>query len=69
MRTNINIDDELIRKGFQYTGIHTKKKLVEFALKELVKREEQKEILKLKGKLQWEGNLEEMRQSRFDNLG
>lgn len=67
MRTNIVIDDELIEKGKKYTGINTKKELVEFALREMIKRIERKKILKLKGKLRWEGDLDEMRRSRFDD--
>ena len=50
MRTNIVLDDELIRKGFKYTGIKTKKNLVDFALRELIKQNERKRIGRLKGK-------------------
>jgi Arc/MetJ family transcription regulator len=67
MRTNVVIDDRLIEKGKRYTGIHTKRELVDFALRELIKREERKRILGLKGKLRWEGDLEEMRRSRFND--
>jgi Arc/MetJ family transcription regulator len=67
MRTNIVIDEELMEKGIRYTGLKTKKELVNYALRELVQRKERKEILRLKGKLHWEGNLEEMRRSRFDD--
>jgi Arc/MetJ family transcription regulator len=67
MRTNIVIDDRLIEKGMQYTGIRTKKQLVDFALKELINRKERKRILGLKGKLRWEGNLDEMRRSRIND--
>jgi Arc/MetJ family transcription regulator len=67
MRTNIVIDDELMKKGIQYTGLRTKKELVNYALRELIQRKERKEILRLKGKLHWEGDLEEMRRSRFDD--
>jgi len=69
MRTNILIDDKLIEKGFQYTGIRTKKELVDLALRELINRKERKRILRLKGRLLWEGNLEKMRSSRFDDIG
>lgn len=69
MRTNIVIDDKLIEKGFKYTGINSKKELVEFALRELIKRKERKKILRLQGKLRWEGDLEQMRRSRFNDLG
>lgn len=67
MRTNIFIDEELIKKGLKYTGLTTKKDVVNYALQELVKRKERKEILKLKGKLHWEGDLDELRRSRFND--
>jgi Arc/MetJ family transcription regulator len=67
MRTNIVIDEELMKKGIRYTGLRTKKELVNYALRELIQRKERKEILRLKGKLHWEGDLEEMRRSRFDD--
>jgi Arc/MetJ family transcription regulator len=67
LRTNIVLDDKLVEKGMNYTGIRTKKDLVDFALRELVRRKEGKKILSLKGKLRWEGNLDEMRSSRFDD--
>ena len=67
MRTNIVLDDKLVEKGMNYTGIQTKRELVDFALRELIRRKERKKILRLKGKLRWEGNLDEMRSSRFDD--
>lgn len=67
MRTNIVIDDKLIEKGMKYTGITKKKQLVDFALKELISRKERKKILGLKGKLRWEGNLDEMRGFRSND--
>ena len=57
MRTNIVLDDKLVEKGMHYTGIQTKRELVDFALRELIRRKERKKILSLKGKLRWEGNL------------
>ena len=69
MRTNIVIDEELMKKGIRYTGLRTKKELVNYALLELIQRKERREILRLKGKLHWEGDLEEMRRSRFDDPG
>jgi len=50
MRTNIVLDEELIRKGFTYTGIKTKKNLVDFALRELIKQNERKRIVHIKSK-------------------
>jgi len=69
MRTNVVIDDRLITKAINYTGLKTKKEVINYALKELVKRKRRKEILKVAGKLRWEGNLDEMREARFGNPG
>ncbi len=69
MRTNVVIDEKIIKKAKKYTGLKTKKDVINYALRELIKRKERKEILKLAGKLQWEGNLDEMREGRFGNPG
>jgi len=63
-RTNIDLDDGLVEEGMRVFECKTKKELVHLALKELLKTEKRKEILKLRGKLKWEGDLEEMRRSR-----
>ncbi len=68
MRTNIEIEDELIDEGLEYTGLKTKRELVDYALKELVKRKKKKAMLELEGKLHWEGNLDQMRGSRLNNF-
>lgn len=64
-RTNIVIDENLVSKGMRLTGIDTKKALIDYALRELVRRKEQKSILKLKGKISWEGDLDGLRGNRF----
>ncbi len=64
-RTNIVLDEELVEKGMQLTGITTQKSLIDYALRELVRRKEQKKILRLKGQIHWEGDLEAMRANRF----
>lgn len=64
-RTNINLDDELVSKGLKATGLRTKKELVDLALRELVRRKEQRKILGLKGKVSWVGDLDQLRTSRF----
>jgi len=69
MRTNIVIDDALIKKVMNYTGLRTKKDVVHYALEEIVRRKERKKILDFQGKVRWEGNLDEMRRNRFDDLG
>lgn len=67
MRTNVVIDDELIKKAKNYTGLKTKKEVINYALQELVKRKERKKILNVAGKLRWEGDLDAMREGRFGN--
>ncbi len=63
-RTNIDLDGRLVEVGLRVFKCNTKKELIHLALQELLKTEKRKEILKLRGKLKWEGNLEEMRRSR-----
>lgn len=64
-RTNIVLDEKLVGKGMRLTGIQTQKGLIDYALRELVRRKEQKKILRLKGKVSWEGDLDQMRTNRF----
>ena len=61
MRTNIVIDDDLMAQALKVTGLETKKDVVEQGLKLLVKRSKQQSIRSLRGKIKWEGNLNEMR--------
>ncbi len=61
MRTNIIIDDNLMAEALHLSGVKTKKDVVDKALKLLVQVKKQEAIRKLKGKLNWEGNLSEMR--------
>ncbi len=61
MRTNIEIDDNLMADALKATGLSTKKETVELGLKALIKLNKQASIRALRGKLKWEGNLEEMR--------
>lgn len=61
MRTNIIIDDNLMADALKAAGVKTKKEAVELGLKTLITLHKQKLIKELKGKLLWEGNLDEMR--------
>ncbi len=63
-RTNIVIDEKLIRAGLKATGLKTRKALVDYALRDLLRRESQKRIMELKGNVHWEGNLPSMRKGR-----
>lgn len=67
MRTNIVLDDQLIERAQKLTGIKTKRELVNEALRTLIQLHEQAEIRNLRGKLKWEGNLSEQRQSRLSD--
>ena len=64
MRTNIVIDDKLMSDALKATGLVTKKEAVEEGLKLLVRQNKQQAIRKLRGKLKWEGDLDEMRGSK-----
>ncbi len=61
MRTNIVIDDKLMSDALKVTGAGTKKEAVELGLKLLVRQNKQQTIRNLRGKLRWEGDLDEMR--------
>jgi Arc/MetJ family transcription regulator len=53
MRTNIEIDDELMKEAFKLTNVRTKKELVHLALMEFVKAKKKKDLLELSGKIQF----------------
>ncbi|MTI87036.1 MAG: type II toxin-antitoxin system VapB family antitoxin [Balneolaceae bacterium] len=61
MRTNIVIDDDLMDEALKVSRLKTKKDAVEEGLKLLVQRKKQESIKDLRGKLNWEGDLEDMR--------
>jgi Arc/MetJ family transcription regulator len=65
MRTNIVLDDKLIKRAQKLTGIKTKREVVHEALRTLILLREQAEVRNLRGKLKWQGNLHEQRLSRF----
>jgi len=65
MRTNIEIDDRLMRQAMRSSGARTKKATVEEALRLLIQTRAQGVIRRLRGKVEWEGNLEESRRGRF----
>lgn len=65
MRTNIVIDDELLAEAMQYTGLTTKKAVIDEALHTLVRLRRQAEIRQLRGQLHWDGDLSASRTGRF----
>jgi Arc/MetJ family transcription regulator len=56
MRTNIDIDDELMRQAMEATGTTTKKAAVEAAMRKAIQLKLQEGILKLRGKVVWRGH-------------
>lgn len=53
MRTNIEIDDDLMKEAFSLTDVRTKKELVNLALKEFIKAKKKKDLLELSGKIKF----------------
>jgi len=64
MRTNIVIDDKLMSDTLRATGIKTKREVVELGLKTLLRLQQQTELRKLRGKYEWEGDLDAMRRDK-----
>ena len=64
MRTNIIIDDKLMREALRATGLKTKRETVERGLRLLVRLKQQAEIRRLRGKVNWQGDLDAMRTDR-----
>jgi Arc/MetJ family transcription regulator len=65
MRTNIVIDNGLMRQAMKATGLSTKKAVVEEGLRLLIKVKAQEGIRRLRGKVEWEGDLSAMREGRI----
>jgi Arc/MetJ family transcription regulator len=64
MRTNVVIDDELMAAAMESTGLKTKRAVIEEALRTLVRLKSQERVRSLYGKLQCEGDVNAMRESR-----
>ena len=60
-RTIVDLDEKLLKKAMKLSGIKTKVTLVNLGLKSLVRHLEQMEMLKSRGTVIWEGDLDEMR--------
>lgn len=64
MRTNIEIDDQLMEEALRLSGAKTKREAVEQGLRTLVRLRRQEELRQLRGQLDWQGDLERMRTDR-----
>jgi Arc/MetJ family transcription regulator len=65
MRTNIEMDDQLVKQAMRSIGAPTKRAVVEAGLRLLVQTYAQTSIRKLRGKVKWEGNLDQFRLGRI----
>ena len=64
MRTNIDIEDKLMKDTLRATGLKTKREVVELGLRTLLRLRQPQEIRRLRGKLDWQGDLNAMRTDR-----
>lgn len=64
VRTNIVLDEKLVKSALKVTKIKTRRALIDYALRELLRHAKQSEILKLHGKIHWEGDLNTSREGR-----
>ena len=65
MRTNIDIDDQLLAEAQAVAGTTTKKATVEHALRELVRRKDRQRVRGLLGTVEWSGDLDVSRRGRL----
>jgi len=61
MRTNMVIDDALMKNALRATGLKTKREAVELGLRTLLRLHQQEQIRRFRGKLSWQGDLDSMR--------
>ncbi len=64
MRTNIDLDDQLLEEARELSGIKTKKGIVEQALRVFIHIQRQAKIRELHGKVTWDGNLGQIKEGR-----
>ncbi len=66
--TTFVIDNQLISEALEVTGLKTEQDVIELGLKTLISLKKQEQIKQFKGKLRWEGNLDEMRLDSFSGF-
>ena len=69
MRTNIDLNDQLVEEARELSGIKTKKDVVEQALRVFIQIQRQTKIRELRGKVQWDGNLDQIKEGRTYDIG
>jgi len=60
-RTNVDLDDKLVKHAMTMSALKTKKELIHVALEEFVHKLKRKSVLKFMGTHCWEGDLEQLR--------
>ncbi len=61
VRTNIVVDEKLMAAALETTGLKTRRDLVDFALRDLLRRRSQRALMELEGSVRWHGDLDAMR--------
>jgi Arc/MetJ family transcription regulator len=61
MRTTLNLDDEALARAMKLSGGKTKTEVINEALREYSRRRRVRELLKFQGRVQWQGNLDDLR--------
>lgn len=65
MKTHIDIDEDVLASVQELGGFATKREAVNAALAELARKLAARKLLDMRGTMQWEGNLDQQRRSRF----
>jgi Arc/MetJ family transcription regulator len=65
MRTNIDLDDDLLEEARRLSGLRTKKAVVDKALETFIRCAREREALAMFGKLEWVGDLDASREGRI----
>jgi Arc/MetJ family transcription regulator len=63
-RTNVVLDEKIVGRAKKATGIKVTRQLLDYALRELLRRHRQRDILNLRGQVDWQGDLSAMRRTR-----
>jgi Arc/MetJ family transcription regulator len=64
MRTNVEIDEDLLAEAKLVAGTDTKRATIHYALEELVRRRQRRQVRELRGTVEWGGDLDDSRQGR-----
>jgi len=65
-RTNIILDDDIVEEAKELTSFKTKREVIDFALRELIKQLRRKKLLAVRHKGMWQGDLSKWRKGRVD---